>query len=144
MDEIRAADRAEFALGEEACKRNPAKRSANCLCVVIGLAEQTSATSIAAEQQCTGCGRARSREHETQVFVRAFRVADMELHGLTDAHVIADRQRAGRGVDRRRRPERRHRHRRGRLGQAVGVVHLLAGGLQEGLLRGRGDGRTPE
>ena len=89
------ADRPELPLGEEAGQRDRPNFVLDRPRIVIRLRKQSGSTTIATEEQ------RRSRwvrvrnpillEQANQVLVGCHRVADMELHRLTDTHGVADR-----------------------------------------------------
>src|ERR1043166_2956080 len=98
VDEVLASHGAQLALREEAGERDGARGLAHRLGVVVRPAEQAGAATVATEEQATR-RRAGRLKHEPQVFIGAVGVADVELDGLADADVVADRDGAGVAVE---------------------------------------------
>lgn len=98
VHEILLADGAEFPLGKKAGEGNIAKGPFDGGRIVMGLAEETRASSIAGEEETAKCSRLLpfgSCEKLFQFSVRRFLVPNVELHGLTDTDVICYGDRSG-------------------------------------------------
>ena len=79
MDEVLVADRAELAGAEHAGHRTLRDLLVDQLGVVIGLAEEVAAPTVAGEHE--GRGARLTLKEVPQVLVRAVGVADLELDG---------------------------------------------------------------
>ena len=103
MDKVFACHGPQFAGGEEAGQRDVAQGFADCRRVVMRLRKHPGAASVAGEQQgAAGLSAGllpRRREQLPQIRIGRLGIADVELDGLPDAHVVADHDRAGVRVD---------------------------------------------
>src|ERR1700745_1682324 len=100
VQEVLAADGAEFAGAEEAGHRDVAEGGRDQAGVVVGLAEQPGAAAVAGEQEgprgtAAGQGGGLAFQGAAQVLVSRRGVPDVELDGLTDLDLVADRDGAG-------------------------------------------------
>src|SRR5208283_2939771 len=92
MDEVLAADRTDFAHGEEAGDGYRPIDLVDHAHVVIGLVEEPRAAAVACEEQRPdrpSCWFA-SLEQTAQIFIGGFGVADMELDGLANTDHVRD------------------------------------------------------
>ena len=97
MHVVFSTDRPEFPLGEEAGQRDRSHSLLDCFGIVIGLRKQAGSTTVTAEEQ------RRLRWHRirrlilfqelNQILVSRVRVTNVELHCLTNAHQIPNRDR---------------------------------------------------
>ncbi len=106
VQEVLPADRAEFAGAEEPGHRDVAQRGGDETGVVVGLGEQPRSAAVAGEQERPGGTAAAQRgrlvfQGAAQVLVGRLRVPDVELDGLADLDLVANRDgpRVGVGAD---------------------------------------------
>src|SRR4249919_1449099 len=92
MEEVAAPDRSDLAGAERSREWDRAEQVLHHAGVVVGDAEEVAATSVAGEQQ--GSVGVDPGEHLPEILVGGARVPDVELHGLTDPDLLADRERA--------------------------------------------------
>ncbi len=97
MDEVLAADRPKFTLGEQAGQRDRSDIFLDGPGIVIRLGKQPGSTSVAAKEQC-GLWEIRIRtlillKELHQILISRFRVTDVELNRLTDAHLTCNNDR---------------------------------------------------
>ena len=87
MEERLPAHRSHLAGAERAGDRQRSEQLVDHGGVVIGLAEEAHAATVAREEE--RAGRLLAREHLPEVLVGGGRVAHVELHGLTDGDLVA-------------------------------------------------------
>ena len=95
MDVVLPAHRPKFSLGEEAGQRDRSYSLLDCFGIVIGLRKQARSTTVTAEQQRRlrwhGIRRLILFQELNQILVSRVRVTNVELHRLTNAHLIPNR-----------------------------------------------------
>jgi 3-oxoacyl-[acyl-carrier protein] reductase len=156
VQEVLPADRAEFAGAEEPGHRDVAQRGGDETGVVVGLGEQPRSAAVAGKQERPG-GTAAAEgfglavQCAAQVLVGRLRVPDVELDGLADLDLVANRDgpRVGVGADHAADQE----VALARLGpvlvddhaqlQALGQQLLVPAGQRGGHLAQPDQGRTP-
>lgn len=95
MHKIGSADWADFTLGEEAGERQTRKRGIHGGRVVVWSIEESRATTVAGKKQTTrrvGARGSRFGKQRLQIFIGRLGVANMQLHRLANAQIIADRK----------------------------------------------------
>src|SRR5438132_9724830 len=103
MNKVLPADRAEFALREEAGKRDDPGFLTDKAGVVMRLRKQTRAAAVAGEDQAAGGGRRMCvsvrLQERMQVLIGALGIPNLELDGLADADAIRNGQGPGLPVE---------------------------------------------
>src|SRR5687768_11906673 len=103
VQEVALPDRPELARSEEPGDRHAAVGLPHGADVVSRLSEQRLATAVAREEEHAGdvvaVLRAVALEHDAQVRARRLRVTHLELDRLPHLDHVADRDRAGRGIN---------------------------------------------